>query len=144
MLVLPRAELAKIHRHAVESLPEECCGFLLGRGGPAGVVTEARAVENVHPGPREVRYTVDPLEVLRLDRELRGGGVEHLGFYHSHPGHPPEPSEFDLDRAWPGYAYLILSVHGGKPGDLRVWRVAAVGKPFEEEPVSVLESGDVV
>lgn len=137
MLVLPRAELAKIHHHALDALPEECCGLLVGRSAGERVVTEARPARNVHPGPREARYTVDPLEVLRLDREVRGTDVDLLGFYHSHPGYPAEPSDFDRARAWPGFTYLILRLEGERAGEARAWRLAAVGKPFEEEPVSL-------
>lgn len=138
MLVLPRAELEKIHRHAVDTWPEECCGLLVGRGTDPRTVTEARAAGNVHPPPREARYTIDPLAVLHLDRELRGGDLEHLGFYHSHLNSPPEPSAFDRERAWPGYSYLILSVTERSPGAMRSWRFDAGRKAFEEESVSVL------
>ena len=137
MLVLPRAELEKIHRHATESWPEECCGFLVGKGPDPRSVLEARAAGNVHAPPREARYTIDPLAVLRLDRELRGGDLEHLGFYHSHPNYPPEPSAFDRERAWPGYSYLILTLTERAPTGMKSWRFDAGRKAFEEEPVSV-------
>jgi len=130
MIVLPPEELAKIHRHAKATYPEECCGFLIGRGDR---VLETRATENVHPDHRQTRYTVPPLEVLRLDRELRASDREHLGFYHSHPEHPAVPSEFDLARAWPGFAYLIVSLVGGEPRESRCWRLEPVGKRFIEE-----------
>jgi len=137
VLVLPRTELERIHRHASESSPEECCGFLIGEDGEERRVLEARPARNVHPGPRASRYTLDPLEVLRLDRELRGGERHHLGFYHSHLGYPAIPSTFDLERAWPGYTYLIVGLDGGEPGKARAWRLAPATKGFEEEPVSV-------
>ena len=41
-------------------------------------------------------------------------GGELLGFYHSHPDHPARPSQFDLDHAWPTFAYVIVSVHVGR------------------------------
>ena len=36
-------------------------------------------------------------------------GGELLGFYHSHPDHPARPSQYDLDHAWPTFAYVIVA-----------------------------------
>ena len=120
-LELPRPVLELIRAHARETYPEECCGFLLGReDGVRRIVTEGRRARNEHPEMRTVRYTIDPRDVLRIDREFRGE-VRHLGFYHSHPDHPPRPSAFDLERAWPWYAYLILAVVRGEPADATAW-----------------------
>ena len=132
MLVLPAGELEKIHRHARATYPEECCGFLIGTGA---AVSEARPTENAHPDHRQTRYTIPPLEVLRLDRELRTSELVHLGFYHSHPDHPAVPSDFDLARAWPGYVYAIVSVIGGEPRGMRAWRLDPGTRRFSEEPV---------
>ncbi|HKZ49161.1 MAG TPA: M67 family metallopeptidase [Thermoplasmata archaeon] len=137
MLLLPRAELEKIHRHARETWPEECCGFLIGREGEPRAVTEARAARNVHPDSRETRYTIDPLETLRLDRELRGTDRVHLGFYHSHPGYPPQPSAFDLERAWSGYTYLIVALEAREMREAQAWRLDAARARLEEEPMTV-------
>src|SRR5256886_13201692 len=41
----------------------------------------------------------------------RQGGLV-FGFYHSHPDHPARPSQYDLDHAWPTFAYIILAVNG--------------------------------
>ena len=40
-------------------------------------------------------------------------GGELLGFYHSHPDHPARPSQYDLDHAWPTFAYIIVAVAAG-------------------------------
>lgn len=132
MLVLPVEELEKIRRHARSAYPEECCGFLIGAGTR---VLEARPTVNAHPDHRQTRYTVPPLEVLRLDRELRTSALEHIGFYHSHPDHPAVPSDFDLARAWPGYSYVIVSVIGGEPREIRAWRLDPVTLRFLEDLV---------
>ena len=45
-------------------------------------------------------------------------GLDLLGFYHSHPDHPAQPSQFDLDHAWPSFSYVIVSVMARRrPGD---------------------------
>lgn len=137
-LRIPAAVLEGIRAHAVETNPEECCGFLIGReDGPVRTVTEARRARNVHPEMREVRYTIDPRDVLKVDREFRGE-VRHIGFYHSHPDHPARPSAFDLERAWPYYVYAILAVRGGTPGELTAWSLDEEQRAFKEVATSIV------
>src|SRR5439155_1672800 len=60
-------------------------------------------------------------------------GGELIGFYHSHPDHPAEPSQYDLDHAWPNLSYVIVAVRGGQAADLRSWRLRADRSAFDEE-----------
>jgi proteasome lid subunit RPN8/RPN11 len=56
-----------------------------------------------------------------------------LGFYHSHPDHPAEPSGFDRDHAWPNFSYVIVSVRDGRAEDVRSWRLRSDRAGFIEE-----------
>ena len=134
-------ELATIFGHAAEAYPEECCGFLIGVETASREVGEVRRATNVHPDHREVRYTIDPREQLRLEVELRGTGRELLGFYHSHPDHPGRPSPFDVERSWPGYSYVIVEVRGGRPTSARSFRIDCEKGTTREERVTVLPTG---
>jgi proteasome lid subunit RPN8/RPN11 len=60
-----------------------------------------------------------------------------VGFYHSHPDHPAEPSSFDLEHAWPYYSYLIVSVRDGRVADARSWRMAPDRSRFEPETLEI-------
>lgn len=138
-LQIPGEIVGQIHAHALETLPEECCGFLIGREeGEVRRVTQARRSRNVHPEMREVRYTIEPRAVLEVDREFRGE-ERLLGFYHSHPGHPARPSAFDRSRAWPWYVYAILEVRDGSPGAFTAWRFDEGREDFEPVPVVRLD-----
>ena len=66
--------------------------------------------------------------------EQRAGelGGELLGFYHSHPDHPARPSQYDLDHAWPTFAYIIVAVAAGRAGDMTVWWMKDDRSSFEE------------
>ena len=64
-------------------------------------------------------------------------GAELLGFYHSHPDHPAEPSQYDLDHAWPVFSYVIVSVRAGKPGEMRSWRLRDDRSQFDEEDITM-------
>jgi proteasome lid subunit RPN8/RPN11 len=139
-LELDAAGLEAIRRHAERSYPEECCGFLLGYLGP-GEAAETR-VERVVPAANERqesrhnRYVIHPQTVLATHQEARAAGLAVVGYYHSHPDHPAEPSEFDREHAWPGVSYLIVSVRDGSLAAARSWRLRDDRQRFDEEALA--------
>lgn len=137
-LRIPRRFVDEIRAHALETYPEECCGFLIGReDGDARVVTRGRRARNVHPETRETRYTIEPRDVLQVDRESRGED-RLLGFYHSHPGQGARPSEFDRSRAWPWYVYAILELQDREPAGFTAWRLDEETRTFVEVAVHIV------
>jgi proteasome lid subunit RPN8/RPN11 len=126
--------IATIRAHGAATYPDECCGALIGASS-AGVtdVREARPLDNVTAeGPRR-RFLVSAADYREAERQAGDAGAELVGFYHSHPDHPAEPSQYDLDHAWPNFSYVILAVGDGKPADLRSWRLRADRSAFDEE-----------
>ena len=123
--------------HARETYPEECCGFLLGPPAEPRTVASLRRATNVAETNRARRYVIDPRETLAVEKDLSGSGADILGFYHSHPDHPAEPSEFDRSHAWPWYSYVILSIVERKPADLRAWTLDGETSTFRSEPLSI-------
>jgi proteasome lid subunit RPN8/RPN11 len=105
-------------RHGEETYPHECCGALVGTGDR---VTAAVPLPNTtEEGPRR-RFLVRPADYMLAERKAGELGGTLLGFYHSHPDHPARPSQFDLDHAWPNFAYVIVSVASGVSTDMTVW-----------------------
>ena len=128
---------AAIRAHGREAFPHECCGALLGRDG---VVYEAFALPNTtEEGPRR-RFLVRPDDYRAAEKRARDTGLELLGFYHSHPDHPAQPSQYDLDHAWPSFSYVIVSVLGGRDDLLTSWQLRADRSTFDEESVDVIEA----
>jgi proteasome lid subunit RPN8/RPN11 len=130
--------LTTIRRHAASAYPHECCGALIGAAvdGALVEIVDAKELDNVtDEGPRR-RFRVSPADYRQSEARARELGAELIGFYHSHPDHPAEPSQYDLDHAWPNFSYVIVAVAGGAPGDLRSWRLRADRSAFEEETVS--------
>jgi proteasome lid subunit RPN8/RPN11 len=112
-LTLTDAGDAAIRRHGEETYPHECCGALVGREDG---VTEVVALPNTtEEGPRR-RFLVRPSDYREAEKRASELGGELLGFYHSHPDHPARPSQYDLDHAWPTFAYVIVSVLGQASG----------------------------
>lgn len=126
-----------IRDEAARAYPEECCGVLLGRDGEAGSelrrVLEVRPVANARQGERGRRYLIAPEALLGIEKEAREQGLDVVGFYHSHPDHRAEPSDFDREHAWPWYSYVIVPVRRGAPGMPRSWRLADDRSGFHEE-----------
>jgi proteasome lid subunit RPN8/RPN11 len=118
-----------IRRHGEETYPHECCGALVATGGR---VTAAVALPNTtEEGPRR-RFLVRPSDYRLAEKQAGDLGGELLGFYHSHPDHPARPSQFDLDHAWPNFAYVIVSVASGSARDMTVWYLKEDRSIFEE------------
>jgi proteasome lid subunit RPN8/RPN11 len=132
---LGAAVAAAIRRHAAEAYPDECCGALIGAASGAGPleIKDALALANVtDEGPRR-RFRVSADDYRQSESYAARAGSDLVGFYHSHPDHPAEPSQYDLDHAWPNFSYVIVSVQAAGTGDLRSWRLRADRSAFEEE-----------
>ena len=128
-------ELA-IRAHGRETYPHECCGALLGKDG---IVTATAPLSNVtEEGPRR-RFRVSDKDYLAVQRAADAAGEDLVGFYHSHPDHPAVPSQYDLDHAFPSFAYVIVSVRDGQAEDLRSWTLKDDRSAFDEQPVGVSE-----
>ena len=126
-----------IRRHGQETYPHECCGALVGRD--AGV-TEIVALPNTtEEGPRR-RFLVRPFDYQLAERRATELGGELLGFYHSHPDHPARPSQYDLDHAWPTFAYIIVAVAAGVATEMTVWYLKDDRSRFEEGSLNHAEN----
>ena len=118
-----------IRRHGEETYPHECCGALVGASGK---VAAAVALPNTtEEGPRR-RFLVRPSDYRLAEAQASERGGELLGFYHSHPDHPARPSQYDLDHAWPNFAYVIVAVASGTARDMTVWYLKEDRSSFDE------------
>lgn len=135
------AELAEqIRAHGVTTYPHECCGALLGRDAGS---TGAREVQALFPlvnrrddSPRN-RFSVSAQDVILADKQASEDGREVIGWYHSHPDHPAQPSKYDRDHAWPWYSYVIVSVQQGAAKEMTSWRLSDDRGEFAAEAVTI-------
>ena len=138
-VVLAGGVAEAIRRHGMETYPHECCGALVGS---AGRITHAVALPNTtEEGPRR-RFLVRPQDYRVAEQQAREAGGELVGFYHSHPDHPARPSQYDLDHAWPNFAYVIVAVGAGDAGDMTVWYLKEDRSGFEEGDLHGDENSD--
>lgn len=135
-LKIGRGDVGHIHEHARESYPEECAGALVGmNAGGMKIVVDVWRAENTHAEERSRRFLIEPLKIKEFEERATERDMDVLGFYHSHPDHPAEPSEYDREHAWPGYSYVIASV--GKDGvkELRSWSLKHDRSGYDEEQI---------
>lgn len=92
-----------------EAHPLEACGLLFGEGNR---IDEARSCANVHMAP-ERHFEIDPQALIDAHRAARNGGPEIIGYWHSHPAGPPDPSAVDRASA---------------TGDGKVWAIVGEGR----------------
>jgi len=123
---------------AAAAYPFEGCGVLVGGlGEPEATVVKVVEGHNLVQDRRRDRYELDPRDIINAERDAREADLEVIGFFHSHPDHPARPSQFDTDRAWPCYYYVVISVNAGQLGEATAWRLAegVESSRFEEVPI---------
>jgi proteasome lid subunit RPN8/RPN11 len=105
--IAPAAE-QRVRELAVAAYPNEGCGVLLGRrDGTRMVIVDVTSARNMWTERSADRYDLDPVDFMKADRDARSRGLDVAGIWHSHPDHPARPSQFDTDRAWRDYVYII-------------------------------------
>ena len=82
--------------HGLECYPEEACGFISGPEGENPESFSVHPMENIinrlhqedpenHPRSAKDGYMINPLEQLKLERQLTESGYQIRIIYHSHP-----------------------------------------------------------
>src|SRR5262245_19647058 len=134
MLKIPLNILREIYDHTEASYPNECCGLMVGTmSGDARTVHTFRKCRNLNVERAKDRYELDPMDMLRTQREFESSAFDIVGIYHSHPDHPSRPSQTDTERAWPDYSYVIISVQKGTVASAQSWVLNEAERKFQEE-----------
>jgi proteasome lid subunit RPN8/RPN11 len=116
MLRLQYADYEALRAHGEQTYPHECCGVLLGKvetvdGETGNTVHQIVRAGNTRIDSAHNRYHIAPQELIRIQRQARGLGLDIVGFYHSHPDHPAMWSTTDFAEAhWLGCSYVITRV----------------------------------
>jgi proteasome lid subunit RPN8/RPN11 len=135
-LKIGAGDVGHIHDHAKEAYPEECAGVLVGMDtGEMKVVIDTWRAENTHEEERSRRFLIEPLKIKEFEERATERDMDVLGFYHSHPDHPAEPSEYDREYAWPYYSYIIASVSAENVEEMRSWVLRDDRSGYDEEPI---------
>jgi proteasome lid subunit RPN8/RPN11 len=147
VLHIPAAVYDSMRTHGEETYPHECCGVLLGQFVQDDWhVSAAVRAGNMRIDSAHNRYSIDPAELVRIQRDAMRQKLDIAGFYHSHPDHPAQWSATDFAEAhWIGCSYVITEVRSGRAAVTNAFLLAGVteeGKRFEPMEVRLDESID--
>lgn len=135
MLHIDPDPLARLHAHAEEGFPHEVVGILAG-SRETWSVTEIVAMRNERADSAHNRYKVSGLTLMRAEQALEARGLEIVGYYHSHPDHPSQYSDYDRDHALPNMSYVIVSVLAGEAVTTQSWRLTDDRSRMDEEEIA--------
>ena len=147
MLIVTHDLVAQIRAHLEAGYPNEACGILIGEmDGADKTVHAVRPVANVwtadpgdlagHAHSQRDRFTIDPLDIVRADREAAKQGWDIVGYFHSHPDSPSRASETDRAWAWPVVSFVIATVTAGRMTTLDSWVLRDDRSAFDAETIT--------
>lgn len=143
MLQISYADYEALRAHGEETYPHECCGVMLGKNEPGtgNRVSQLVRAGNTRTDSAHNRYNIAPQELVKIQRQARGLGLDIVGFYHSHPDHPAQWSPTDYAEAhWLGCSYVITSVDNGKAALTNSFLLTGTteeDKKFEDEAIEI-------
>lgn len=109
------------------ALPREACGLL---GGRDGIASSHYAVTNTARDP-ELRFEMDPGELVRALAAIEERGEELVAIYHSHPRTSAIPSQADIrESLYPHVHYVIVGYGGGRES-VRAFRIHQARRAVE-------------
>ena len=119
--------------HGMETYPEEACGLISGSVDPVEQVSTIHRMRNLmdtfhaqdpqlYPRTNRNAYMIDPLEQMKLGRQLKKQGDRIKIIYHTHPDVGAYFSKTDqADALWngepryPEVSYLVCGITQGQP-----------------------------
>jgi proteasome lid subunit RPN8/RPN11 len=110
-------------RTASEAYPDECCGVLLGHAD-GGSIEAAVPLAN-RAADRRRAFAVAPEALVEVRKTHCRGGMDIIGFFHSHPEGEARPSASDIAWAspWAGYVHAIVGMRDKERPSVRLFRV---------------------
>ena len=118
--------------------PNEACGILIGSVDNAGLkkATLAQPILNAsEEGEQYHRFLIKPEDIMQAEKTARASKLDVIGFYHSHPDHPADPSEYDREHALPFYSYIIVSVMNAEAKEIKSWELNPDRSNFLQEQI---------
>ena len=142
-LVLDRTQVSALQHHVEGTYPYEGGGLLVGRTDEQG----RKIVAEIKPFENQRAIEDQHHRILITDQMYRAGEAYAdsrelllIGFFHSHPDHPAQPSEFDREHALPWWSYVIVSVRRGRATAVLSWQLSEDRTRFDEEQIVMCDA----
>ncbi len=129
MLIIDKKQFEEIVQSAQTAPTHEVCGIL---AGTADRVTKVYRMKNTSETPEHC-YFMDPLEQLKVLKDIRRQQLAMVGIYHSHPDSAAYPSARDVELAfYDEVHYLIVSLRDKTKPAARAFKITG-GEISEQE-----------
>src|ERR1041385_7949097 len=105
------------------------------------IVTDAPTLPSHRQGPGagKTEFVMNPDEFNRAMLAAEKEGLDVVGVIHTHPDHPPRPSQIDASQPFLAqWSNLIVSVEKGKTKEMKSWFREKDEDPFVEETLQVI------
>ncbi len=139
--LFPKQLLEAVLKQASEEYPKECCGLILGPIGkdkfsriqPVCNLQDDYHAKDPEQFPRTSKdaYWMDPIHLLKIQKETRAKNEEIKIIYHSHidtgayfSAEDKQAAIYDGLPVYPSVRYLVVSIHGGcfQKANLFAWK----------------------
>jgi proteasome lid subunit RPN8/RPN11 len=150
-IALPGRILNELCAHALETLPEECCGLILGRAEARyGRLVRCRnemtrrhlADPLTHPRDGREAFWMNEADYLHAQALAEAAGDQVTAVYHSHVDVGAYLSELDLEYAehalfpFPTADQIVIAVHERRVVELGLYQREGASKPFTGRSVA--------
>jgi proteasome lid subunit RPN8/RPN11 len=144
-VAIPRRILNDLYAHAIQSLPEECCGLIVGTEKDRfqrlvrcrNEMTMRHRQDPVeYPRDGSEAFYMNSLDYMIVDEEAEARGARITAVYHSHVGVGAYLSGMDLDYAesanfpFPDADHIVVAIFDRKVDSVAFFRKGGEGQPF--------------
>ena len=142
---IPRRILNELYAHALETLPEECCGLIIGGERERfrklvrcrnEMTVRHRDDPSVFPRDGREAFYMNALDYMRAKEEAEAEGERVTTVYHSHVGVGAYLSEMDREYAeselfpFPNADHIVVSVLERKVDSVAFFRLDREERSF--------------
>lgn len=139
---IPSRVLNELYAHALETLPEECCGLIVGDDEERHaelvrcrneMTLRHREEPEVFPRDGREAFYMSPLDYMRAHEKAEAGGRRVTAIYHSHVGVGAYLSEMDQEFAagelfpFPDADHIVVAVLDRKVDSVAFFRRSPQG-----------------
>lgn len=157
-VLIPRSVYNDIVTWADAAYPHEGCGLLVGRFGANGqkevvrlasltndllrvTISDAPTLPSNRQGQGagKTEFVMNPDEFNRVTLQAEKEGLDVIGVIHTHPDHPPRPSQIDSSQPFLAqWSNIIVSVQKGSTKEMKSWFREQDSDPFVEEVIKIV------
>jgi proteasome lid subunit RPN8/RPN11 len=137
---IPQVMIQRMYDQLQSAYPNEGGGLLIGHITPTHIeVVDIVEAANTFPTEEQFhRMGLAPAFWAEVEDSADERGLQIVGFYHSHPDHPAEPSQYDLAHAFPNLAYVIVSVKQGAVDHIKNWQLRENRTQFDPDSLMIV------